>query len=44
VTKLRHAVGEKAKAGPLMFFESRTPTALSAYATSTQSLVPLSPL
>jgi hypothetical protein len=44
VTNPRHAVGENASVGPLVFFESRTPTALSANATSTQLPVPLLPL
>jgi hypothetical protein len=44
LTKVRQAVGENARLGPLVFFESRTPTALASNATSTQLLVPLSPL
>ncbi len=44
LTKLRHAVGENANADPPAFFESRTPTASATNATSTQLLVPLSPL
>jgi len=41
---VRQAVGENARLGPLVFFESRTPTALGSNATSTQLLVPLPPL
>jgi hypothetical protein len=37
-------MGENANAGPPVFLESRTPTALAANVTSTQSFVPLSPL
>jgi len=37
-------VAENARVGPLVFFESRTPTALAATATSTQAPVPLEPL
>jgi hypothetical protein len=44
LTKVRQAVGENARLGPLVFFESRTPTAVAANATSTQLPVPLSPL
>jgi hypothetical protein len=35
---VRQAVGENARLGPLVFFESRTPTALASNATSTQAL------
>jgi len=44
LTKVRQAVGENARLGPLVFFESRTPTALASNATSTQAPVPLPPL
>jgi hypothetical protein len=37
-------MGGNANAGPPVFLESRTPTALAANITSTQSFVPLSPL
>lgn len=41
---VRHAVGGKARAGPLAFFESRTPTSSVVKAISTQLPVPLPPL
>jgi hypothetical protein len=37
---VRQAVGENARLGPLVFFESRTPTALASNATSTQFVWP----
>jgi hypothetical protein len=42
LTKVRQAVGENARLGPLVFFESRTPTALASNATSMQP--PLAPV
>jgi hypothetical protein len=44
LTKVRQAVGENARLGPLVFFESRTPTALGSNATSMHEPVPLPPL
>jgi hypothetical protein len=44
LTNRRQAIGENARVGPPVFFESRTPTALAANAISTQLLLPLAPL